>query len=133
MTLNLNQMRDSSQVKKKPKDMTIDELTHEIKKLKSEGVNPIPLITEINEKIALAFSCLVFVLLGSSLAIITRRREKSLNFGLAFMVAGIYYVLLISAEAVSLQGYLNPAIAMWLPNIIMGGIGAFLAYRLCAS
>lgn len=133
MTLNLNQMRDSSQVKKKPKDMTIDELTYEIKKLKSEGVNPIPLITEINEKIALAFSCLVFVLLGSSLAIITRRREKSLNFGLAFMVAGIYYVLLISAEAVSLQGYLNPAIAMWLPNIIMGGIGAFLAYRLCAS
>lgn len=133
MTLNLANAQQDGTVEKKPKDMTIKELKNEIKKLKSEGIDPSPLRTQINEKIALAFSCLAFVLLGSSLAIITRRREKSINFGIAFLIAGIYYLLLVSSEALSLQGYANPQIAMWLPNIILGGIGAILTYRSCAS
>ena len=113
--------------------MTIEELKTEAKKLKKEGIDPAPLITEINEKISLAFSCFVFMLLGSSLAIITRRREKSINFGIAFLIVGIYYLLSIGAEALSLEGYLNPAFAMWIPNLIFGMIGAILTYRLCAS
>lgn len=130
MSLNLNQAQDT-EIRKKPKDMTILELETEAAKLKKEGVDPAPLITEINEKIALAFSCLVFILLGSSLAIITRRREKTLNFGIAFIIVGIYYLMLISSEALSLQGYINPQIAMWLPNIILGVVGVILTYRVC--
>lgn len=132
MTLNLAQAQDKGKLEKKPKDMTIQELNNEINKLKKEGIDTTPLLTRIHEKIALAFSCLVFILLGSSLAIITRRREKAINFGMSFVIAGIYYLLLIGSEAISLQGYVNPAIAMWLPNIILGTIGTILTYRLCA-
>lgn len=133
MNLNLAQSEDKSKIKKKPKDMTIVELTEEISKLKKEGVDPMPLITEINEKIALAFSCFIFILLGIPMAVITRRREKSINFGIAFLIVGIYYLLLMGSEALSLQGVVNPEIAMWIPNILMGTIGAILTYRLCAS
>jgi lipopolysaccharide export LptBFGC system permease protein LptF len=132
MTLNLNDIRDKDKIEKKPKDMTIAELRNEIEKLKKDKIDPTPLVTEINEKISLAFSCLAFVLLGSSLAIITRRREKSINFGIAFVVVGIYYLLLLGSEALSLQGLLNPHIAMWLPNIVLGVIGGILTYRVCA-
>jgi len=132
MTLNLTQTQDSSKLGKKPKDMTIEELKAEVKKLKMDGVDPTPLITEIQEKIAIAFSCFVFILLGSSLAIITRRREKSINFGMAFVIVGIYYLLLMGSEALSLQGHLDPRIAMWLPNLIFGLIGGFITYRICA-
>lgn len=132
MTLNLTQNQDKDKIEKKPKDMTIQELNNEITKLKKEGIDPTPLATQIHQKISLAFSCLAFILLGSSLAILTRRREKSINFGISFVIAGIYYLLLIGSEALSLQGYVNPAIAMWLPNIILGSIGAILTYRLCA-
>jgi lipopolysaccharide export system permease protein len=90
------------------------------------------LITEIHEKISLAFSCFIFILLGIPMAIITRRREKSINFGIAFLIVGVYYILLLGSEALSLQGYLVPQIAMWIPNIITGTIGALLTYRLCA-
>ena len=131
MSLNLNQAQDKSQMRKKPKDMTIQELRKEAGKLKSEGIDPTPLFTEINEKTALAFSCFAFILLGSSMAIITRRREKAINFGIAFLIVGIYYLMLIGSEALSLQGYISPGIAMWMPNIILGGLGAFLTYRLC--
>ncbi len=133
MTLSLAQAQDKEQIRKKPKDMTIQELENEIAQLKKEGIDPAPLVTQIQEKISLAFSCLVFILLGSSLAIITRRREKTINFGIAFVIIGIYYLLLMGSEALSLQGYVSPLIAMWLPNIILGVIGAILTYRLCAS
>lgn len=131
MTLSLAQKQDRK-IDKKPKDMTIRELEAEIEKLKREGIDPTPLITEINEKIALAFSCFVFVLLGSSLAIVTRRREKSINFGIAFLTVGVYYLLLLGSEALSLQGHLNPYIAMWIPNAVCGIVGGILMYRICA-
>ncbi len=133
MTLNLSQIQDKDKIEKKPRDMTIGELKNEINKLKKENIDPTPLITQINEKIALAFSCFVFILLGLPLAIITRRREKSINFGLAFLIVALYYLLLISSEALSLQGYLPAQIAMWIPNIILGSVGTALTYKICVS
>jgi len=133
MTLNLSQAQKKGNIGKKPKDMTIQELQEEIHKLKDSNITPTPLITEIHSKISLAFSCVIFILLGASLAIITRRREKSINFGLAFVIAGVYYLLFIGSQAISLEGYIYPGIAMWLPNIILGVIGLILIYRLCKS
>ena len=131
-TLNLSGGQlDQNKIEKKPKDMTLKEIKNEIKKLNAEGVDPAPLITEINKKIALSFSCIIFIILGAPLAIITRRREKSINFALAFLVAGLYYLLLLGAEAISLQGILDPRIAIWIPNILLGGLGLILTYRLC--
>lgn len=133
MTLNLGQMQNADKLEKKPKDMTIMELNREVEKLRKEGVDPAPLITEINEKIALAFSCFIFILLGLPLAVITRRREKSINFGIAFLIVGVYYLLLIGSEALSLQGILNPKLAMWIPNMALGAVGLGLTAKLCAS
>lgn len=133
MNLSSNQGQQKDQIRKKPKDMTIQELKKEAKKLKKEGIDPTPLITEINEKIALAFSCLVFMLLGSSLAIITRRKEKSINIGMAMLIITVYYPLFIGCEALAIQGYVNPQIAMWIPNILFGIIAMFLTLRLCVS
>jgi lipopolysaccharide export system permease protein len=89
------------------------------------------MIAEINEKISLAFSSFVFILLGLPLAVITRRREKSINFGIAFIIIGSYYLMLLGLEALSMQGYLDPTLALWFPNILFGAIGAYLTYRLC--
>ena len=133
MTLNLAQEQGQGKIEKKPKDMTIQELKQEIAKIKKEGIDPAPLLTELNKKISLAFSCFVFMLLGAPLAMITRRREKSINFGIAFLVVGGYYLLLMAAEALSLQGYAHPGLALWAPNIILGVIGSVLTYKVCAS
>ena len=111
--------------------MTIMELKKEAEKLKNEGIDPNPLITEIHQKISLAFSSFVFMLLGIPLAIITRRREKSINFGIAFLIVIIYYPLLLGSEALAKQGYLDPTTALWIPNIIFGLIGLILTYKIC--
>ncbi len=133
MSLNIAQEKDINKIEKKPKDMTLMELQREITHLNKETVDPAPLLTEMHSKIALAFSAFVFILIGSPLAIITRRREKSLNIGIAVLIVGVYYLLFIGAQSLSLEGYMNPQIAMWLPNAIFALIGAILTFRLCVS
>jgi len=132
MNLNLAQMQERI-VDKKTKEMSIRELKAEAKKLIKSGINPIPLVVEIHKKFAMAFSCFVFMLLGVSLGIITRRREKTVNIGMAILIIICYYPFFIGCEALAIQGYLPAALAMWLPNIIFGSIGAYLTYKLCVS
>lgn len=132
MDLDMAQMQNEV-VEKKYKEMTIKELKKEAKKLKSEGISPAPLVTKIHEKLALAFSCLVFMLLGSSLGIITRRREKTINIGIAVLIIVCYYPMYIGLVALAIEGYLPAALACWIPNIIFTCAAGFLTYKLCAS
>jgi len=134
MNLNMADAQRKGKIEKKEKEMTIKELEEEVVKLKKEGINPAPVIIEIHEKLALAFSCLVFVLMGIPLAIITRRREKSINIGIAILIIAIYYPLTIGAESLGMGGNIfNPALIIWLPNMIFGAIGAALTIKLCVS
>jgi lipopolysaccharide export LptBFGC system permease protein LptF len=119
-------------LQKKPKDMNFREINTQINEFTAKGIEVAPLITELHKRIALAFSVIVFVLLGACLAMLTRRREKSINFSMAFAIIGIYYLLLLGSNALSLQGYLMAELAMWLPNLILGSIGLLLLARICA-
>jgi lipopolysaccharide export system permease protein len=132
MNLDIAQMQNKV-VEKKHKEMTIRELKAEATKLKSEGISPAPLIAKIHEKLALAFSCFVFMLLGSSLGIITRRREKTINIGIAVLIIICYYPMYIGLAALAMEGAFPAALAIWLPNIIFTAIGGYLTYKLCAS
>ncbi len=130
ITLDLSEM-DNKAVSKKPVDMTLKELKNEMKH-KPLSLATAPFITIFHRKVAMSFSVLIFILLGSTVAIIVRRREKAANFGLAFLIFAFYYLFTMGFEAISLQLYLNPAIAMWMPNVIFGSIGLILFYKLCA-
>ncbi|MDD4895093.1 MAG: LptF/LptG family permease, partial [Candidatus Omnitrophica bacterium] len=108
MNLNLANAQKAGKIEKKEKEMTIQELKNQIKRLKSQNINPGPLFVEIHEKLTLAFSCLIFVLMGAPLAIITRRREKSINIGIAILIIVVYYPLLIGCESLGMEGVINP-------------------------
>ncbi len=132
MNLDMAQIQNRV-VEKKYKEMTIQELKKQAAKLQAEGISPAPLVTKIHEKLALAFSCFTFMLLGSSLGIITRRREKSINIGIAVLIIVCYYPLYIGLTALAMEGVLPAAWALWLPNIIFSAIGGYLTFKLCAS
>lgn len=130
ITLNLSDVLNSDRIEKKPKEMSIFELKNEIKKLKNENVDIYPLLTEIHKKFALAFSGLIFVLVGLPLAIISRSAHKSSGFGISLAVIIIYYLLLAAGEAFSRRGNLPPFICIWFSDIFLLFVGVFLTFKM---
>ena len=114
---------------KKPKDMSLRELLQKVEKYQQEKINVSPLSTEIHKRLSMAFSSLVFVLIGLPLAIRTGRSEKSINFAVSMGIAFIYWMILALGEALSLRGVLHASVGMWLPDILLASTGLFLISR----
>lgn len=131
--MNIDFKKNERKVDKKAKDMTLPELRQQMLNFKKNGIDISPILTEIYKRTTLAFSCLIFVILGVPFAIITRRREKAINFGFAFMIVVCYYLMLIGCEALAIEGKLPPGVAMSIPNIVFGAIGVTMLYKTCLS
>ncbi|MBM3253723.1 MAG: YjgP/YjgQ family permease [Candidatus Omnitrophica bacterium] len=130
ITLDLAEDQKGSNIEKKPKDMTIEELEEEIKNFAKENIDPSPLLTEIHKKISLSFASLAFVIIGLPLAIRTKRHEKSIGFGMSLVIIMVYYLLLAFGEALALRQLCPPPVAMWFSNVLLVLIGAILFCRL---
>ncbi len=122
---------ESKKINKKQKDMTIGELKEQMLEFKRNGIDISPILTETYKRLALSFSCLVFILIGAPFAMITRRREKSVNFGFAFMIVAAYYLMLIGFEALAMEGKIPPSLAMGMPDVIFGAAGIAMLYKTC--
>lgn len=85
---------------------------------------------EIEKKFAIAFACIVFALLGAPIALRFPRGGVGLTIGVSFAVFGIYYVGLLGGEALGDGNFIDPAIAMWTTDIVLGAIGIYLTAKL---
>ena len=131
MTLDMTQA--ITKVEKKPKGMTLGELSENIRKVRQQGMDPAPLIAEFHRKTSWALAPLIFILLGFPIAVITHRRQKSANLLLAVLFAAPYYLLSIGCQALATQGLARPDLIMWGPNIVGGLIVILLNWKLCVS
>ncbi|HQU72238.1 MAG TPA: LptF/LptG family permease, partial [Calditrichia bacterium] len=84
---------------------------------------------EIQKKYSIPFACIVFVLVGAPLGI--RARKGSIAIGVAFSIGFflLYWVCLIGGEDLADRQLLEPWLAMWIPNILVGGMGLYLTIR----
>jgi LPS export ABC transporter permease LptF len=129
--LPLNVTEVSDKPGRKPKEMTIRELSDEIERLGEEGIKATyALSAEIHHKIALAMSCFAFLLIGIPLGITTRRGDKSMSLGLGLVVLTLHWTLLIGGKALAQKGLVAPLVALEFPNFLIGGVGAYLYWRL---
>jgi len=85
---------------------------------------------EIEKKFSIAFSCIVFVLLGAPIALRFPRGGVGLTIGVSLSVFAIYYVGLLAGEALADRALVDPALAMWGTNILLGIVGVTLTLRL---
>jgi lipopolysaccharide export system permease protein len=118
--------QEKTKIEKKPADMSIRELLDRGRELKLKGVDPTDIYAEFHQRISFSFSVIVFAFLAFVVSLIVRHREKSINFGIAFLIAGIYYLLSIGAEALVEYHKIGPMLGMWMPNIITAGTGIYL-------
>ena len=120
------EQEEEKKVEKKTSDMSLAELKQRVKRLKNTGTMPKELLQEIHKRISFSFSPLTFVILGFGIATIVRHREKSINFGIAFFTAGIYYLFTILGETLVESNILVPSLGMWIPNVIFVVLGLYL-------
>ena len=129
MNLTLKEGQDPNNLARKPKDMNPDQLGEEEERLRSQGIDPTPLVLEEQRRIAMAFSPLAFVLIGFPLGITTRRAQRSVGLGLSVLVFLGYYLFLVAGQGLAQKGWLPPGLALWLGNIICFLIGLLLLWH----
>ena len=85
---------------------------------------------EIEKKFAIAAACVVFVLLGAPIALRFPRGGVGLTIGASLGVFALYYVGLLAGEALADKALVDPSLAMWGTNILLGVVGIVLTLRL---
>lgn len=129
MALNLRDALQYENIKKKAREMSIAELRKEIEKLEKDKINATPLYIEVHNKLALAFSNFVFVLIGIPIALRMHRREKSINFGFTMTLFLIYWGIMLGGVACAIRNIMPPWAAIWMGNVILFSIGIFLFFK----
>ncbi len=84
---------------------------------------------EIQKKYSIPFATIVFVFLGAPLGMMSRRGNFGVSAGMSLLFFVVYWAFLIAGEKLADREMLSPFLAMWLANIILGGIGLLLTYK----
>ena len=118
-------------VKKKdsgPKEVSLNHLIATIHQKEDSGVKAIPERMELQQRFSFAFVPLIFCLLGVSLILLphSARAGRSWGFLLCLFWLLAYYGLLSLGRALGDKGLLHPVPALWLPNLVVGGIAVHL-------
>jgi len=111
------------------REMPLSEIIKNIKKMKAQNKSPIGFEVEMHKRFSLPFACLVFSLLGAPLGVRVHRGGRYSGVGTGVVMIIVNYVLLMLGEGLGRGGQIQPALALWMPNIIMGTFAWFLIYK----
>ncbi len=87
------------------------------------------LSVEVHKKYSIPVACIVFVLVGAPLGIMSRRGSLTMAAGISFAFFLLYWVMLIGGEELADNRYISPFMSMWLANIIVGIGGVYLVFH----
>lgn len=120
-----------SSVNNDPWTMSSKSLRVQINSLQAQGMGGTALGNlEINlaNKLAWPFACFIGVLIAVPLALRFGKRGRTLGIALAIIAFFAYYLMTSAASAFGRNGAMNPYVAAWLPNLIMGVTGTLLLW-----
>ena len=85
---------------------------------------------EIHKKYSIAFACIVFVLIGAPLAVRFPRGGVGMVITVSVVIFALFWISLIGGETLADNGHAHPALAMWLPNLILLPLGILMVHRI---
>lgn len=106
---------------------TLDKLESQDRLLNSYLKQKNKYLVEIHKKYAMAVTCIVFVLVGVPLGIMTRKSSGTI--GVAIAMFFIYWAMLIAGEELADRRFVDPIWAMWSPNVLMAAVGLWINYQ----
>jgi len=130
INIDLNLMDEGKgEIAKELDERSLAELVKYIRSKPKHKGNLNAALMEFHEKFSIPLACLSLGLLAFPLGIQSASLRRSSGFGLGISFFLLYYFLLAIGWSAGETGDYPPVIGMWLPDIIMGGIGVFFLVR----
>jgi lipopolysaccharide export LptBFGC system permease protein LptF len=111
--------------------MSSKSLRKQVDTLQSQGIGGTTLgALQINlaNRLAWPFACFIGVVLSLPLALRFGKRGRTLGIAMAIILFFVYYLMTSATSAFGRNGALNPFLAAWLPNMVMGTVGSVLLW-----
>jgi lipopolysaccharide export system permease protein len=110
-------------------EMSFDELKAYLKTFAQKNEQYYSALIELHKKFSIPFACLALGILAIPLGVQSESGKRSTGLGMGMIFFLIYYLMMSAGSVFGEAGVYPPAIGMWVPNVVMGGIGLFLLVR----
>ncbi len=117
------------QKKKHRLEMSLKEMNVWLKNRKEKNSSYYRTLMAWHKKFSIPVACLALGVLAMPLGIQPITASHSFGIGLGIILFLIYYVLLTAGWSLGKSGAYPPIIGMWLPDVLMGGLGIYLLRR----
>lgn len=135
--VDLNELTESSNVRKKRKFLTFSEMIYKIRNPEADmgwlhkkdlRVEHLRDMIELHQRLSLAMSPLMFVLVAIPLGITSHRKESSIGMLMSLGIMFIFYVFIILSDTFDDNPEFYPWLLPWVP-IILGQVGGLIMIR----
>ncbi len=106
--------------------MTYGQLKQHIATMRAAGFNVVPLLVDLQRKIAFPFVTVIMTLIAVPFAVTTGRRGALYGIGVGIVLAMVYWTANNLFAAIGSAGILAPVLAAWAPNLLFGAGAAYL-------
>ncbi len=100
---------------------------------RTHGPDPRRFLIELHNRFAYPAACLVLMLVGVPLGVMSRRGGKSSGFVFTLLLVILYYVLSYTGIALGRQDKLSAFLAVWLANFLFAAAGTFLLWQMASG
>ena len=114
---------------KSENEMSLGELKTYLKSFPKKNEQYFSALIELHKKFSIPFACLALGILAVPLGVQSESTKRSMGLGMGMVFFLIYYLMLSAGSVFGEAGLYPPVIGMWVPNVVMGGIGLFLLVR----
>ncbi|MGA2249690.1 LptF/LptG family permease [Terracidiphilus sp.] len=90
-------------------------------------------LIELNNRFSYPAACLVLMLVGVPLGVVSRRGGKSSGFVFTLLLVILYYILSYTGVAMARQDKLPVFFAVWMANILFAVAGSFLLWQIATG
>ena len=112
-----------------PKAMSTGDLYRLVKTANADNELYFRALVELHRRFALPFGCFALGLLAVPLGVQSKTAKRSFGIFLGLLFYLLYYLLMSAGKIYGETGAYPPAIGMWLPNFVIGGLGVYFLIR----
>lgn len=126
--MSVGEQKAGAGVSRNEPDLWLSELQRHIDDPATPAKNRLKMLTELHSRFTFPFASLVFAIIAVPLGIQNRRSGKSGSFTVSLAIILAYYVLMSVARTLAEKDAFQPAVALWIPNMIFLFTGLFFLH-----